>query len=252
MKRIAVYFALSFFLLGPLLLPAQTAHHFQRKGDEQYKNSKYREAEEAYRQAEKRKWEDPEINYNLGNAVYRQGHYDASEKLFQQSAVQTKDSALKADALHNLGNSLLLQHKYREAVDAYQNSLRLRPGEAETKANLQLAKKKLKQQQEQEKSNPNPQQQPQNQPNQNPNQQPKPNQQQPQQQPQQQQNPSQQPQQQNQQNQQEQEQQSDGKLTREQARRLLETAVGPADQKNARKYRELDPGRHQPRPGKDW
>ena len=41
-------------------------------------------------------------------------------------------------------------------------------------------------------------------------------------------------------------------MTREQARRLLETAVAPEDQRNARKYRELDPGKHQVKPKKDW
>ena len=33
---------------------------------------------------------------------------------------------------------------------------------------------------------------------------------------------------------------------------LLETAVAPEDKQNARKYREMEPGKHRVKPKKDW
>lgn len=235
------------FLLAGQMALAQSAHQLLRRGDNAYDKSNYAEAEEAYRQADTKKKNDLYTTYNTGNALYQQSHYDQSESFFRKSAELAQDPAAKADALHNLGNAFLKQRKFKEAVEAYQNSLRQRPGDPQTKANLQLAKKQLKQQQEQQQNQgqqPQDQQQPSDQQQQQ--QQPQPGQNQDQNQPQQ---PNEQP---NQQPDQQQEQPADGQMTREQARRLLETAVSPADQKNARKYRELDPGTHQTRPKKDW
>lgn len=219
---------------------AQSARKLQREGDRQYQDAHYREAEEAYRQAAQQKQNDPTVHYNTGNAIYQQGNYAASENYFDQTARQAKDPALRADAFHNLGNAYFKQQKFKAAVDAYENSLRLRPGNADTKVNLQMAKKKLQQQQQEQQQQEQQQNQPQEQPND-----------QQQQQQQQQQNQPQQTQPQ-QKNQQQEEQPADGSMTREQARRILETAVSPEDQKNARKYRELDPGKHKTRPAKDW
>lgn len=232
-----------------IVLTAQSAHKLLREGDRQYEQSNYREAEQAYRQASEQKSAPPGAIYNTGNAVYQQGNYAASEKLFEQAAQAAGNKTMQADALYNLGNARLKQQKYQEAVQAYENSLRLRPGDPQTKVNLQLAKKKL--QQEQQK------QQQQNQQNQQPNQQQnQQDQQQNQQTPQQpQQNQGQnQPQDQPQQQPKDQQsrQASDGRMNPEQARRLLETAVAPEDQRNARKYREMEPGKHQKAPKKDW
>ena len=241
-----------YLILGLLYgfpLCAQSSHNHLRKGDAEYDKEHYKDAEKHYRDAAELKYGDPLAQYNLGNALYQQGRWEDAATRFEQAVSAAPDNAFKADALHNLGNAQLKQQKYKESVEAYQKSLRLRPGDAETKQNLQMAKKKLReeeqrQQQEQNKQNeqenqnqqnqqdkqnpqnppPNPQEQQQNQP-------PPPNQGQP-------------PQEQKPNNQQ--------KLKKEEARRLLETAIGPEDQKNARKYREL---RQQPRSNgkdKDW
>ena len=48
-----------------------------------------------------------------------------------------------ADALANLGNIRLLQHRPAEAIRLYESALRLRPGDARTAENLQLARTQL-------------------------------------------------------------------------------------------------------------
>ena len=249
MMRIGLVLLL--FLVGKTLL-AQSAHTLRREGDRAYERSEYRDAEQAYRKAGETTASVPDVAYNTGNAIYQQGNYAESERFYEQAARTGKQPKLQADAFHNLGNALLKQNKYEQAVQAYENSLRKRPGDPETKANLQLAKKKLQQQQEQQQQQNNQDQNNQQQSqSQNDQQQPDQQQNNQQQENQDQEQQGQQEQQQNNQDQQ-QPQPSDGRMTPEQARRLLETAVAPEDKRNARKYREMEPGKHQVQTKKDW
>jgi Ca-activated chloride channel homolog len=211
---------------------AQSPHRALREGDRNYQKKEFQAAEKAYEQA----GQSPKALYNRGNAVYRQGNYADAEALFSDAATAVKDPAAKADALHNLGNARLQQRQYGKAIEAYQQALRLRPGDPDTKVNLQLAKKKLEQEQQQPQNTQQPQdgQQPQN---------PPPPEGDPNRQPQQSNSPS---------TQQPNSPQQGPRLSNEEAQRLLETAVGPEDQRNAKKYRELERPKSQPRGKKDW
>ena len=235
-------------------LTAQSAHRSLLSGDHDYDQERYGEAEKHYRNATEKNPGSTDAAYNYGNALYQQGKYDEAARQFEKVA----SAADNPGVLYNLGNALLQQGKYREAASAYERSLRLRPGDANTKMNLQMAKKKIKeeeqkqqqQQQQNQQQQPNQgQNQPQNQQNQSQQNQPQ-NQQQPQQQqPNQGQN---QPQQQNPNQQQDQPQQSTGKMSRDQARRMLETTIGPNDQKSARKYRQRQAPMQGGKGKKDW
>jgi Ca-activated chloride channel homolog len=214
---------------------AQPALDARRQGDKAYDKSNYEQAEKAYKKAEN----TPEADYNRGNTIYQQGRYKDAQPLYESALKNAKTPESKADILHNLGNTHLKNQQYKEAVNAYEKSLRLRPGDPGTKQNLQFAKRMLqKQEEEQKKQQQNQQQQNQQQPKdkdqQQQNQQQQNNQQQPKDKDQQQQN--QQQQQPNQDTQKEQPQ--PGQMTKEDARRLLETAISPEDRKNTRKYRE--------------
>jgi len=246
-RKTLIFISISFISFA---LNAQSAHQSLRSGDREYDMERYTEAEKNYRNATEKNPGSFNATYNYGNALYHQGKYPEAAQQFQKAAntAASGEAAPRADALHNLGNALLKQNKYKEAAQAYQQSLRLRPGDAETKMNLQMAKKKIEeerkkeQQQQQNQQQNQDQQQQQNQdPSQNqqpnqPPQQPKPNTPPQNQQPQQQPDP----------------QPSNGKMKPDQARRMLETAVGPEDLKNAKKYRERQrPGG--PKTGKkDW
>lgn len=247
MLKIISGLLLSTFLSAAL--SAQSAHKSLQKGDQAFDTEQYKDAEKHYRDAADLKYGDPIAAYNLGNAFYQQGNWDDAAKRFEQAQRSAPDAAFKADALHNLGNAFLKQQKYKEAIEAYENSLRIRPGDADTKQNLQMAKKKLKEEQQRQQQEQKKQQQQ----NQEQQQQDSQSQEKNQQQKQQQNQGEGQPQQPNQgQEQKNQEKPESGKIKKEEAKRLLETAIGPEDQKNARKYREQ---RQQPKPSgkeKDW
>jgi Ca-activated chloride channel homolog len=220
-------------------LNAQSAHKSLQKGEQFYRKEEYKQAEEAYRAAENEAPRSPAIAYNLGNTLYRQGRYADAEQQFQKAASAAASAGVKADALHNLGNSALKQEKYREAVEAYENSLRFRPGDPQTKINLQYAKKKKKEQEEKQQK----EQQKQDQKNQDDQQKD----------PQKPSDPQQKNQQQSEQQQEPQEQQpQSGKMSKEEAKRILETAVGPEDQKTAKKYRERAQKKAPKAWEKDW
>ncbi|HND89628.1 MAG TPA: tetratricopeptide repeat protein, partial [Saprospiraceae bacterium] len=230
-------------------LSAQSAHRSLLSGDQDYRDERYGEAEKHYRNATQADPKNLAAQYNYGNALYKQGKYPEAAEQFGHVAAADPQPGV----LHNLGNALLQQRKYREAAQAYERSLRMRPGHPETKMNLQMAKKKLQEEEEKQRQQQNQQSQ------QNQNQQNQQNQNQQNQQQQQQQNQKQQ-----QQPQQPQHQPSapdsptpqpdnpSGKMNREQARRLLETTVGPNDPKSAQRYRQRQMPPSGSKAKKDW
>ena len=245
-------------LFGIKQARAQGAHGALLAGDAAYDKKNYQDAEKQYRKAADFENGNPQAIFNLGDALFQQGKFEDAGERFKQAVVNGKSKTEQADALHNLGDALTKQHQFKEAIQAYEQSLRLRPGDAGTKQNLQTAKKKLKEEQEQKQK----QQQQQNQQQQNQEQ----NQQQ-QNQEQNQQDKSQQNQNQSQSKPQDQQQQQQGgpqkprqsppkteqQLRKEEAKRLLETAIGTEDRKNARKYRAMQQeSRPRNQPRKDW
>lgn len=225
-------------------LNAQSVYHEQlRKGDKAYLHDHYQRAEEHYRKAADSQYADPIAVYNLGNALYQQGKWEDASKRYEQAAQGMSLPAEKADALHNLGNAWMKQHAFDKAIKAYEESLRNRPADPETKQNLQMAKKKLAEQQQEKKQRQNNQQQ-----RQAPGQpQPQPNTSSPQEQ-----SPSQQNTPQNPSPSPKSAEEQQQKLKIGEAKRLLETAVGEEDKKNAKKYRSYQRPDQTRKHPKDW
>jgi len=241
-----------FSVIVPNAACAQSTHVPLSKGDRAYEHEQYKTAEKHYRVAADRDRGNPQAVYNLGNTLYQQGKFEDAEQRFKQATSIVKTPSDQADALHNLGDAFLKQRKYKEAVRAYEESLRLRPADPGTKQNLQMAKKRLKEEEKREKEQKQKnQQQQQDQPNQNQEQQ---NQQDPQQNQPSQPQPNQQgqPQQPQQPQGEQQKKQEEQRLKKEDAKRLLETAVGPDDKKNAQKYRAAQKQSKAKVPNKDW
>jgi Ca-activated chloride channel family protein len=128
-------------------------------------NKKYQAAEEQFRKSMEKTQNWDKANYNLGNALYRQGRYEEAAKAFQKAAQQS-GSPLQAQSHHNLGNALLQQRQYQNSIEAYKNALKLNPKDADTRYNLEYARKMLIQQQNQQQQQQNQQQNQQNQQNQ--------------------------------------------------------------------------------------
>ena len=75
--------------------------------------------------------------YNLGTAYYGKNKNTEALNRFKQAAF------VAHRAFHNLGNTLMNEKNYAEAVEAYKNALRNNPTDDESRYNLALAKDML-------------------------------------------------------------------------------------------------------------
>lgn len=140
------------FLAQASWLSAQDQRQTLREGNQRYEEGQYDEAEVRYREtAGKSKSLRELARFNLGDALYKQERYEEASREFSELAQrQDLPEDLRASALHNLGNSLVQQKQYKEAIDAYKQSLRLRPGDEETRENLARTLMQMQQQQNQQ------------------------------------------------------------------------------------------------------
>ena len=114
-----------------------------RRGESSYAAGEYRAAYQSFRQALDRTG-DPALHYALGNALYRMRRYPEAARSFREA---TGVSRLRRASYYNLGNAYVraaeeLTDKDQllsQAIAAYQEALRLEPGDSATKWNLELA-----------------------------------------------------------------------------------------------------------------
>lgn len=199
-----------------------------REGNKQYKDGKFADAEAAYKKALDKKNNMPEAQFNLGNAIYEQKRYDTAMAQFRIAAQTNPDTTVKVKALHNLGNCYMQQEKWKEAIDCYKQSLKMLPGDTNTKYNLAYANEKLREQQKQNQQNKNDQQQQQKQQEQKQNE----------------------PKQQDQKEQQ-QKQQPQPKLSKEEAEKLMQ-ALQNEEQKTNQKMQQKQVKAVKVKIEKDW
>lgn len=121
-----------------------------RKGNQFYKEAKYEEAEQSYRQALDENSNSFEGAFNLGDAAYRQEKYEDAIAQFDLSSKQLEVNDKVSKSYHNLGNSYLKSKDYEKSVEAFKNALRNDPSDPDSKYNLAYAQQKLKEQQKQE------------------------------------------------------------------------------------------------------
>jgi tetratricopeptide (TPR) repeat protein len=133
-------------------MSAQTDKKYIRKGNREYEKSKFSESEISYRRAIDNNKQSPDAVFNVGDALYKQNKFEEAGKQFTENINQNDDKVRKSEGYYNLGNSLLKANKLPESIDAYKNSLKLRPDNKEAKYNLSYAQDLLKRQQEQQKN----------------------------------------------------------------------------------------------------
>lgn len=222
------YSGLFILLLGliNMQLQAQNERKFVRQGNKIYEQAladstkldtlAFNQAETAYRRALDKRPDDLRWNFNLGDALYKQMQFDQAKSTFEEVAQKSTDKSEKSRAYHNIGNSLLMQNKLDESIEAYKNALRNNPNDLESKYNLLYAMNMKKQQEQQQQNQDKNQDQ-----NKDQN---KEQQNKDQNQDQQDQNKDQEKKQdqQDQQNQQQQQQQQEQKISKENAERLLQ------------------------------
>lgn len=114
------------------------------KGNEEYSEKKFVEAEANYRISNSKFSRRTVAPYNLGNAIYRQNQMAEAKFAYGKAINNIKSRPQKHKVFHNLGNVFMKEKNYSAAVEAYKNALRNNPTDEETRYNYALAKQKLK------------------------------------------------------------------------------------------------------------
>lgn len=124
-----------------------------RKGNTQYTDSAFNEAETYYRKAVVRNPKDAVAHFNLGNALLRQRNPKDAAAEYENVIKRTKNPVFLAKANHNLGVIMQSQKQYGEAIKCYEDALRNNPKDDESRYNLALCRHLQKNQKQENKSN---------------------------------------------------------------------------------------------------
>lgn len=126
-----------------------------RKGNRDFRKENYREAEIDYRKALIKDSMSVAANYNLANTLYKEGDAEQAFKALERIKDVAPATESAADYYFNLGDVAIARQDWQGAVDAFKESLLLRPGDLEAKENYIYAKMKLQDQQNQQNQDQN-------------------------------------------------------------------------------------------------
>ena len=159
-----------------MILPIPTTRSASVDAEDAYQKGDFTAAEQAYGAAAQRDPNKPLLQFNTGTAAYRAGQFPRAAQAFEQSISRSPSSdpkrlANQEDAYYNLGNALYRTgqkteqtdpqetlQKWTEAVKAYETALQLRAGDADSKYNRDLVKRKIDALQQKQNQAPNQQQ----------------------------------------------------------------------------------------------
>ncbi len=134
-------------IVFPISLVAQSDKDLVRKGNKEFSNGEYNEAEINYRKALDKNPTNTTAQFNLGDAMYLQEDYEKAAEVFSKTELKGKSSVEKSSVYYNYGNSLLKAGKSDEATAAYKQALRENPNNDEARYNLEYLRQKQKQDQ---------------------------------------------------------------------------------------------------------
>ena len=151
---------ISIFLLGTIgQALAQQERKYIREGNDLFDKQDFEKAEVEYRKAADKKADSFEAAFNMADALYKQKKYDEALKQFSALAEKEKDKKRLGEIYHNIGNTLLSMEKTDESIEAYKESLRNNPDSEQTKYNLEFARHQKQQQQQNQDKNQDKQEQ---------------------------------------------------------------------------------------------
>lgn len=229
MKRLIIITGMIVF---SLVVHGQNERKYVRSGNKLFMEAvrdtsrldtaRFSNAETEYRKALNKKPNDLKWNFNLADALYKQKRFDEATGKFNELAEKMETPEEKARALHNQGNSQLMQQKIDESIESYKKALRHNPSDLETKYNLAYAQMLKNQQQQQQNQNQDQNKDQNKDQDQDQNKDQNQDQKQDNQNQQDKQNQQNQPQDQNKDQQQQQQQQQQNKISKENAEQLLQ------------------------------
>jgi Ca-activated chloride channel homolog len=163
-NKTIIILILSIFCFTSVTAIAKEDKKFVRQGNKLYEKKKYNESEIQYRKALTENPDNTKAEFNLGDALYKQGNYKEAGEKFELMNNKKFDKSTKNDIQYNLGNSYFEQGRQKakagdtqgsmemlkKAIDSYKGALKLDGKDANARYNYELARKYLVQQQNQQ------------------------------------------------------------------------------------------------------
>ena len=151
------YITLLFLLVaGGSAFAQKSDRDYLRSGNKLYNDSLFVKAEVDYRKALEVNPKSTDAMFNLGNSLLMQQKAKEAMEQFESASKVEKEKDKLAQIYHNMGVILQASKQYPQCIEAYKESLRNNPKDNETRYNLALAQKLLKdQQQNQQNQNQN-------------------------------------------------------------------------------------------------
>jgi tetratricopeptide (TPR) repeat protein len=138
-------------LLAFSCLTAQAQKADLRKGNRQFAKGQFAEADISYRRALLQDTTSAAAHYNLANTLYREDNMDeAAKQLEAVDALSVVETPLGPDYFFNKGDVALKKEDWKGAMEAFWQSLLLRPDDLDAKENYIYARNKYAQQQQQQ------------------------------------------------------------------------------------------------------
>ena len=144
MRKNWVIYALALLLSLPV--SAQVDKREVRAGNRAFRKNEFRKSEIDYRKAVLKDSLSLAGQYNLASSLYRQEDFEGASKALE-TVKEVAGQVSSADYWYNRGDVALAQKDYASAVDAFKQSLLLRPEDLDAKENYIYAKKMLENQQ---------------------------------------------------------------------------------------------------------
>lgn len=126
-----------------------------RSGNRLYRDSMYTKAEVDYRKAIEANSRFPQAYFNLGNALLRQQKPKEAMQAYEQAVKVETNKGRLASIYHNMGVILQSQKQFGPAIECYKNALRRNPADNESRYNLVLCQHQLKNNPQQNQQNDN-------------------------------------------------------------------------------------------------
>lgn len=118
-----------------------------KRGVENYKNKKYKQAMTEFEQVEKEGGKSGRTAFNKGTAQYKTGKYQQAAQSFQ-AAGKSMDKALRTRAKFNLGNTYYKMGQPQKAMQSYLDALQENPGFEPARKNIELMRQQIQQKQQ--------------------------------------------------------------------------------------------------------
>lgn len=147
--RLRYIFLISILLTISAHLSAQNDRQLVRIGNRFFYEQNYAKAETEYRKAIASNGGNTQAIYNLGCALQAQKKDSAAIKQYELAGKIETNKIRKSKSYHNIGVICQSHQMYKEAIEAYKESLRNNPADNETRYNYVLCKRLQKNQKNQ-------------------------------------------------------------------------------------------------------